>query len=471
MRRLTRRELLAGTAGAAVSLGAGRAFAAAPKRVDVVVVGAGLAGLVCAYELQSAGRTVTVLEARNRPGGRVYTVRKGFASNQHAEGGGEFIDTKDTLMRFYAGRLGLPLEDLRAEPDRHLDGVAYLGQTRRPTSTVLTGGVQKEIDRFWNRVEALAAPLDPRDPVAAGARLDGRSAASLLDSLHIEGTARIVLEHQLRKRFTVEPDRLSLLFLCQTVRRRVDQPRSGVAALRIRGGNDQLPRAFSELIDDLRLVTAAQRIGLHAGGVRVGIHRGEVIARFCVLAAPLPAVRKLIEFSPPLPRVLADAITELQYGDATKILLQYARRFWRARGNSGRILTDLTFQTAWEATSGEAGSRGILTAYATGRSGAIYAGRFPTTRQLLAADEIDDVYPGSRALFTHGGAAAWRNEAPSGGSIAAYSPGQVTRYWRVLRQRHGRLLLAGEHTDSYAGSMEGAVRSGRRAAAAIEALL
>jgi monoamine oxidase len=289
--------------------------------------------------------------------------------------------------------------------------------------------------------------------------------------MRVEGTARALLEHRLRDRFTVEPDRLSLLFLCQTVKRAANQPRSGVQALRIRGGNDRLPRAFAELIDDLRPVTPARRIELHAGGVRVGVDRGEVVARFCVLAAPLPAVRKLIEFSPPLPPVLGGAVSELRYGDATKILLQYSRRFWRRQGDSGRILTDLTFQTAWEATSGQAGSRGILTAYATGLNGAIYAGRFPTTRQLLAADEIDDVYPGSRALFAHGGAAAWQNEAPSRGSIAAYAPGQVSRYWRVLRRPHGRLFLAGEHTDSYSGSMEGAVRSGRRIAAAIDALL
>jgi monoamine oxidase len=414
---------------------------------------------------------VTVLEARNRPGGRVYTVRKGFVSGQHAEGGGEFIDTEHTFMRFYARRFGLGLEDLRAEPDAHLGGVVYLDRRRRPTPTVFTGAVRKESERFWNRVEALAAPLDARDPVAGGARLDRHSAAWLLDSMHVEGTARVLVEHGLRTRFTVEPDQLSLLFLCQAVKRSASQPRSGIAALRIRGGNDQLPRAFGELIDDLRLVTTAQRIELHPGGVRVGVHGGALAARFCVLAAPPPAVRQLIEFSPPLPPVLREALTELGFGNATKILLQYSKRFWRGRGESGRVLTDLTFQTAWEATGGQAGSHGILTTYPTGRNGALYASRFPTTRQLLAADEIDDVYPRSRPLFAHGAAAVWQNEAPSRGSIAAYAPGQVTRYWRVLRRPHGRLFLAGEHTDSYSGSMEGAVRSGRRAAAAIEALL
>jgi len=174
---------------------------------------------------------------------------------------------------------------------------------------------------------------------------------------------------------------------------------------------------------------------------------------------------------PALPAALRDAIGLLRYGVATRVMIQYARRFWRDREESGTVVTDLTFQRSWEATSGQAGRRGILTASVTGQNGLIYAGRYPTTRLMLAADEIDDVYPGSRGLFAAGVAAVWLDEAPTLGAVAAYAPGQVTSYWQTIRRRYGRLLLAGEHTDSYGGSMEGAARSGRRAAAEIETLL
>jgi len=434
------------------------------------VVGAGLAGLVCAHELQRAGRRVTVLEARNRTGGRVYTVRKGFLSGQHAEGGGEFFDPGDRFMRLYVQRFGLGVEDLRTEPDSRLGGVVYLDQRRRAASAVLAGGVQREIDRFWSRVADFAEPLDVDDPVAAGAALDRRSATSLLDALHIDSTPRILLEQRLRQRFAVEPGVLSLLFLCQAFKRARGPVRTGTGAFRVRGGNDQLTQALAGSVDDLRLLTPARQVEVHAGGVRVGLDGGNVTARFCVLAAPLAALRK-VELVGSVPGLLGEAIDLLDYGDATKVMLQYSRRFWRRRRNSGGIVTDLTFQTTWEATSGQAGSHGILTAAPAGRGGAVYGHRFPTARNLLAADEIDDVYPGSRALFGHGEAAAWANEVPSSGAAAAYAPGQVTKYWRTLRRRHGRLLLAGEHTDSYTGSMEGAVRSGRRVAAEIEALL
>ena len=433
----------------------------------MIVVGAGLAGLVCASELQRAGHSVTVLEARNRTGGRVYTVRGGFESGQYAEGGGEFFDPGDEFMRLYVQRFGLGIEDLRTEPGTRLPGTVYLDERRR----TVTPDARRDVERFWSRVASLGRPLDVNDPVTAGKALDDHSAAWLLDSLHLGATARALVEQRLRQRFGVEPKDLSLLYLCQAFKRAPGPVRTGSGAFRVRGGNDQLTKALAEPLTDLRLLMPVRQIEVHPGGVRVGVRGGaQLSARFCVLTAPFAAIRGL-ELTGDVPALLAEILDLLQYGTATRILLQYDRRFWRRQGTSGRVVSDLTFQTTWEATSGQAGSRGILTVAPGATDAVTYAREFPTTRNLLAADEVDDVYPGSRKLFEHGQAAAWSNEAPSRGSAAVYAPGQVTRYWRTLRRRHGRLLLAGEHTDSFTGSMEGAVRSGRRAAATVQALL
>jgi monoamine oxidase len=436
----------------------------------VIVVGAGLAGLVCASELERSGHRVTVLEARNRTGGRVYTVRKGFESGQYAEGGGEFFDPGDEFMRLYVQRFGLGIEDLRTEPGTRLPGVVYLDRRRRQAPALVAGTVARDVERFWNRVALLGRPLDVEDPVAAGKALDQHSAAWLLDLLGLDDTARALVVQRLRQRFAVDPDALSLLFLCQAFKRAPGPVRTGTGAFRVHGGNDQLTNALADRLTDLRLLMPVRQIEVGPGGVRVGIRGGPMVsARFCVLAAPLAAIKGL-ELTG-VPSLLGEIVDLLGYGDATRVMLQYSRRFWRGQADSGRIVTDLTFQTAWEATGGQAGSRGILTVAPGAKDAVTYAREFPTTRNLLAADEIDDVYPGSRKLFEHGQAAAWSNEGPSRGAAAVYSPGQVARYWRTLRRRHGRLLLAGEHTDSFTGSMEGAVRSGRRAAAAIQTLL
>ena len=461
----TRRAFLG--AAAATALGGRSALAARRAERRAVVVGAGLAGLVCAYELERAGWQVVVLEARDRIGGRVFTVRAPFGAGQHAEGGGEYVGPTHRMLIGYARRLGLALEQTSTAPG----GVVYLDGRRRSYRAVATPEVQLEIDRFWGRVDALARPIDAFDPVARSAALDFHSAAWLLDRLSLEPIARALLEHSLRDAFSVEPYNISLLFLAQQAKlgSRLMQSRPLDYHYRIRGGNDRLPRALADSLADVRLEAAARRIELASGGVQVSTRDEALAADVCVLAAPLPAVRALIEFVPDLPPVVRAALEQLRYGHGTKTMLQYERRFWNA-ARSGNIVTDLTFRTAWEATDQQRGKPGVLTAYTTGRNGILYGTVADGTRILLAADEIDDVYPGTRTLVDVGYTVSWHTERASGGTHAAYAPGQVTHFWRTLRQPVGRLHLAGEHTDAYVGTMEGAVRSGRRVASAIARL-
>ena len=448
---LTRRQLLAG--GAAVGLagcsGLGRE---SRKRGRVVVVGAGLAGLTAAYELERSGFEVVVLEARRRVGGRVRTVRMG---RQHAEAGGEYIDAGHREVRRYARRLGLALEDVRQGPE--LDAVVYRGGRRRIADQLETAAVSRRIDRFWSRVEALAEPLDPSRPQRRGARLDRRSAGDLIAELGIDGTARFLLERNLLDDYTVEPDRLSLLFVCSLARLGAEQPDSGVEAFRIRGGNARLPRALAR---GLRIERGQRVTSLEwsASGVRVTTRARTVEVDHCVLALPLPAMHP-IEFRPALPDTLRAAVGELQYGAATKTLLQYRRRVWRSAGLSGDALTDLSAGTVWEASDRQPGREGVLISYAAG------AGKPPLPDE--AAADLDAVFPGSIASFDRAVSAAWATDPLTGGSYTAYAPGQVTRFWDAVRTPFGRVTLAGEHADAYTGYMEGAIRSGRRAAARI----
>jgi monoamine oxidase len=105
-----------------------------------------------------------------------------------------------------------------------------------------------------------------------------------------------------------------------------------------------------------------------------------------------------------------------------------------------------------------------VTVYTAGRNGLLHGTVGTRTRPLLVADELDEVYPGSRGSFELGETVSWHTDGWSRGTAVAYAPAQVGRFREALRRPVGRLLLAGEHTDDYAGTMEGAVRSGRRAA-------
>jgi monoamine oxidase len=410
---LTRREFLGAAAAVPFSLRA--------TQKHVVVVGAGLAGLTCARRLEQLGFRVTVLEARDRVGGRILTIRDAF-EGRYAEAGAELIARNHFQMRALARTLGL-VEASASAPD-----VYRRGRRWRHGAFAASDAVQ-----FGKRVASLK-------PSPA---LDNRSAAWLMRDIALSDRARFLVTHELRDEYGVEPEYLSLRFLVQQAALR----RPG--AFRIRGGADRLPLALARGLD-VRLEEPASLVERRATGVSVD----GIDADFCVVTVPVPVLASM-EFEPELPPTLEAAIELLAYGHGVKTVLEYERRPTRG------VIADITFQTAWDS------GQGLVTAYSTGRNGRLLGSVSRRARPLLVADELDEVYPGSRAFYERGETYAWHTDGWSQGTAVAYAPGQVNRFQAAIRRPLGRVHFAGEHTDAYAGTMEGAVRSGRRAAEAI----
>ncbi len=429
---LTRRRFL----GVAASTLLMPRIARGASRRRVVVVGAGLAGLAAADALARAGFEVVVFEARDRVGGRVLTIRDPLTGGRHAEAGAELIAAEDTRVRALARRFGLALEGSEVAPT-----VIYRDGRRQTGAAFLTPGVEAQITRFYNRVRALS-----------GAGLDRRSVASLIREAKLGDRARFSVTAGVRRRYGVEPESLSLAFYAQqeqiTLGRRTPY-------WRFRAGADFLPLAFARG-RDVRLETPVSAIAWSRVGITVTAGGDDLDADAAVVAVPVP-VLGTIDFDPDPPPALQAAIEELRYGHGVKTILQYEKGF-RARGS---VASDLSFQAA-----SIAGNR-VVTAYTTGRNGLLYGTISKHTRSLLVADELGEVYPGSRGRYLLGDSYSWHTDGWSLGTAVAYAPGQVTRFQEVIRPPLGRVHFAGEHTDALAGTMEGAVRSGLRAAAAI----
>jgi monoamine oxidase len=463
---ITRRRFIQGAAGAAgaVWLGACGSPKQGPKG-SVVVVGAGLAGLMAGWELDKRGWDVTVVEARDRVGGRVWTLRSPFRAGQFAEMGGEFIDTTHTTMRGLAGHFDLSLGEAQ---DYEGDGVGYVDGERFNEEDFFDE-VSGEFDRFAGLVEELAAPVDLADPAASAPELDKRTVADLLDDEGFEGDARDRIEWELVAEYTVGSDALSQLFLACGYKVAENLPEGGQERFRVDGGNDQIPKAIAEELGEAVVLEApATRVSQTGSGVIVVAGGDSYKADYAVVAAPLPPLRE-VEFTPALPAAIAGAIEELGYGTGAKTPLQFASRFWSEDDEAGDTYApdSIVFDT-WDETVIEDGDPGILMVYSVGDAGAELGRLGPRPRIARVEAEIREIYPNADEIVGST-TACWQNEPYNGGTYSAFGVGQVTRFWKPLRRPAGRVYFAGEHTADYTYYMEGAARSGVRAAKQIDA--
>jgi monoamine oxidase len=445
---------------------------ASTNHKTVTVIGAGLAGLSAAYDLQRAGWKVTVLEARERVGGRVYSVRS-FSNGLVAEAGGEFIDDNHTRMLALAKQFDLKLGGVGSWQGQEGDWGSFGGKSGPMSDAKIWGtDLHSEIEKVWVAVSELGKHVpNPDQPQTAreANHLDRQSAADWLEALDAHPLAKNYFIQHIRSEYTTEPECFSLLDLARnaamyygTLER---QPN-----WRVIGGNDLIPRALADALPDVRLSTVVTSISALADGVivahRIGNSYRTISSAFAILAVPLTTAR-LIKFDPPLPSAHRRMVDEVSYGAVTKVMIEYRKRFWNDRGWNGRLATDAPIVYTWHATSHIENEHGILTAYTGGAPAGKLAALSDEERIRLAVAEVEKVFPGSSELIEHTATVAWPNELYTRGSYMALAPGEVTAHWHTLFEPAGRLFFAGEHATAIQGFMEGALESGQRAAANI----
>ena len=431
---------------------------------SIIIVGAGLAGLAAARTLEQRGFLVSVFEARERIGGRVWTRRDGFGG-MYGEAGGELIDGDQKEIRDLAREFGLSEQRILRSGFAHY----RLGQNGARRMHSANSG--------WQATKATIAPLvkayrlneqEWNGPIAE--TIARRSVGQWLDETKATEEVRATAM-MMRNFFLADPDDLSLLVY-------VDQfatggNPAGNTLYRLRGGNDRLAERMARALRrPVRLRHVVRRIAQTKNGVLVTVESGsrklESSATCALVTAPAPLAAE-IEFAPDLPQAQRDALTQLKYGAATKTLLQFARASWRRPGKTRACATDLDIGALWDAGEHQRRSKAMLALLAGGSASA-------TTRELLKTDASRLIAElrffgigGTPLLAFH--SVSWEDDRWARGGYAVFDPSFPPSSRRLLSMPWGRVLFAGEHTSvKWQGYMNGAVASGMRAAEEICAL-
>lgn len=473
-----RRRLLQG-AGASALL-SGCSSVPNPMRAgtddEVVIVGAGIAGLTSAWRLRQQGVRVRVFEAQERIGGRMLSLRNHFADDQVIELGGELIDTGHARIRALAGELGIALDDLLDGDGDHdtwfFDGRA-IGEAELVRAFVpVAAAIERDL------ASAGDGSYDHQDSNPAFRALDAMSITQWFDRNGVSGWLRKLLDVAYTTEMGLEIDQQSALnFLTFVGTEDKDAFRifgESDERFHVRGGNDLIPRTLAaKMTDAIETGHVLEAIRDEAGGYVLAFRKGaatrEVRARQVILALPFTLLRK-VQVDVELPALKKHAIAQLTYGTNAKLMIGFERRTWREHGANGASMSDLAYQTTWDTSRKQAGTAGALTNFTGGRHGVELGQGTPKQQAEAAVRDLERVFPGIAAA--RGNAREARMHWPTNpwvlGSYACFRPGDWAGLGGVMGESVGGLHFAGEHCSVESqGFMEGGCESGEVAAQAV----
>jgi monoamine oxidase len=481
---VTRRGLIGGAAaGAAGAALAGPAEAKKGKRkrhADVIVIGAGLAGLAAARDVVKAGKSVVVLEARGRVGGR--TLNQPIGGGKVIEIGGQWIGPTQDAMAKLAKDVGVKTFKTYNEGNNlyYVDGTKQEYASDGPLGAVPpdpSGIVDAESAILKLDDMANATPRDAPWTHPQAGELDGQTFETWKQQNTTTPHGKFLLDVGIEAIFGAEPRDISLLFV----------------AFYIAGaGNESNPGTFERLINtpngaqDSRFVGGSQlvsikvakklgkRIVMHAPARRI-VQTGSGVRVECdgltatgkrVIVAMAPALAGRIRYEPALP-ALRDQLTQrVPNGSIIKCEAVYDKPFWRDAGLSGQVVSDASpVRVTWD-NSPPDGKPGVLVGFIAGTAAREYGRKSAKARRAAVLNNFA-TYFGDKALKPRQfHEKNWSDDVWSRGCYTGYmGPGVLLDFGTALREPVGRLHWAGTETSTiWAGYMDGAVRSGQRAA-------
>jgi monoamine oxidase len=488
---ISRRGLIGGAAagGAAFALGGlGTAASAAttsgslPSKVDVVVVGAGISGLVAARKLVKAGKSVLVVEARDRVGGRV--LNHTLTGGSVIESGGAFVGPTQNHILALAKELNVETfkEYVTGKNVYVANGTTlkYTG-TVPPDPLILADAalLQLKIDDMSKQV-----PVDAPWSAKKALEWDSITVDQWIRQNTIVPRVRDVLKAYLQPSFGTDGLNMSLLFLLWYIATAGDETHPGTferssgtadAAQdsRFVGGSQLVPLKMAQALGSkVALNAPVRRISQTSSSVKVSTDRGTVQAKQVIVAVP-PPLALGIDWSPLLPPQRLQLLERMPMGTLMKCDAVYAKPFWRDKGLSGSGVATYGAVRAMFDNSPPDGSVGVLLAFVGGSTWETYGTKSLAERKAAVLEGFAR-FVGNEALApTEYVEQDWTHERWTMGSpIASHVPGAITSFGSTIREPVGRVHWAGTETSTYwSGFMDGAVRAGERAATEVASLV
>ncbi|MEO8573021.1 MAG: FAD-dependent oxidoreductase [Pyrinomonadaceae bacterium] len=424
-----------------------------------VVIGAGFAGLAAAYKLKSAGWNVTVLEARDRIGGRVFS-HKFAGTDLVCELGAEWVGESHERLKALCHDFKIPLQKHQFD-----DYLLRDGKVSRPGQWGFSAQAKAAFEKLiagYEKLTPLAkTKLDKYDwwtyLEKIGFTYDDLLLRDLMDSTDFGESIRQVSAFAALAEYAESSPRNEMDY-------------------KMTGGNSRLAVELAKGIglNNIQTGYTVKRINQRAGAVGIDARSTadpvigpvalSLVADAIICTVPINSLLK-IEFNPPLPLTQREAAEQLTYARICKNSVLYSERFWKDENFS--MVSDATSHYYFHSTQSQSGPAGILTSYAIGEKADVLASQSDVRRARIITNDLADFDRDAPKLARGIKSYAWQRDEFTDGAYAIYKPGQWFGIRPILARPHGKVLFAGEHLADWQGFMEGAIETGEAAATSL----